>query len=291
MLVHCLHLGCTISKKLRLLATVLSVAVLVSAGQAAQATDETVSEVGYSKWLDPVTVPAGLKWDSRARKLGQRTINAISSELNSMLKELKDDGVTEVKTVRSKAVDSTLRKYGLTHEVVTYRGINKDGGKSGLEFTFPNRQTAFANTLVTLNSPNCSLRDFNFWDFSTWFQTKCEVVKPSVEKFLRASVAVYLWQGPGNLPEIVAYELRKLRYVLENRVPFTIAGETLTARSLPEDFGSNSDVWLGSASGSYSFQIAVNQKNWTAKVTYLRPNPLVLVKNASYDNVDLTINF
>ena len=269
----------------------ISAAALLLSGQTPVAADITVVEIGYTKWLEPVTVPAGLKWEARARKLGQKTINAIGAELNSMLKEFKSDGVKEVKTLRSSAVDPSLRKYGLTHEVVTYRGIKKEGGESSLEFSFPSRQTALANNLVKLNSSKCSLRDFDFWDFSTWFQTKCEVVKPSLDQFLRASVAVHLWQGPGNLPDIVAYELRKLRYVLDNRIPFTIAGETLTARSLPEEFGSNKQVWLGSDYGSFGFQIVPNQKTWTATVTYLRPNPLKLIQNATYDVLDLTLNF
>jgi|GEM_PF-5361551 len=257
----------------------------------APAVSDPITISGFANWSDEVQVSEGVHWSPSSKLAAKRLIARLGADLDSMLVFYKKRGAEDVLTTYRKPVQQILRVYGLKYEEISYQSLNSAGKKMSREYVFPKMQVSYANNLVRLNASKCSLRGFEIFNIGTWFKTQCQVQKPSVDVFLRAQMATELSFGPGNLPDVVNYELSKLRYVLSNKIPFEIVGQKLTFRGVGSPFGSDNKVWLGSASGWFDFKINVDAKNWKARVDYFSPDPQKLSENTTLDLPSRMIHF
>lgn len=252
---------------------------------------DPVVVVGQENWTQTAPIPTKITWSEASKSLAKRAIDSAAAELNSMLKELRAQGATSVTTRSTEATNTYLKKYGLHYLKISYQGLRPDGSNTGVVNEFPKVQSAQVNNLVTLNKSKCSLLSFNLFNTDTWFQTQCEVVKPTIEKFLRARLAIEINSGPGNLPDEINYELSKLRYLLKHKIAFKISGDTLTFNPARTPFGDDNSVWLKSQSGWFDFEITVDREKLVAQIKYLAPRPEILFKHAHYDRDSNSINF
>jgi hypothetical protein len=267
--------------KLITFSLLLALSPLVSSASPAGA--DTISTSGSSNWSSDVNVPKETHWSAGSKLQANRLISLLESDLNRMLTFYKKQGASSVSSVNSKPVSTLLRKYGLRYQEVTYIAKTSSGKSLPRRYKYPMTQVSFANNLVSLNANDCSLREFNFWAIETWFQTECSVEKPNVKDFLRAQVATKFSLGPGNSQDVVNYELSKLRFVLENRVPFEITGDKLTFEKSANKFGTDNQVWLGSITGWFDFKISIDRAHWTATIVYFAPDARKLSETCGLD--------
>ena len=265
------------------LITFVLLLVLPSFGSVSgSASADTITTSQSASWSSEVNVPKGTHWSALSKMKAKRLISLLESDLTKMLSFYKAQGATSVSSHRSKAVSAYLRKYGLRYQEVTYIGKTSSGKSLGKKYTFPKTQVSFANNLVRLNSDHCYLSAFSLWVPDTWFKTECAVEKPRVEDFLRAQMATKFSLGPGNAQDVVNYELLKLKYVLEHKIPFQIQGDKLIFKEVAA-FGTENRIWLGAVTGWFDFKITVEPAKWAATISYYAPDAAKLSKHCGLD--------
>lgn len=271
-----------VKRRTRLIsASLLALAAIFSGSPSLSATADPISVVGENDWTFPL-VPQNLPWGRSALNAGNQAIDALSIDLSETVESLRDAGAIRIVTLKRALPDPALRNSGLKASALRFVGIDASGNATSRSDWWPGTQAAFANTLVTLNVNKCSLRGFNLLDWGTWFETRCEIVKPTAEQFLRAQLAAQISFGSGNAPDMLRYELEKLRAVLVNGWSYRISGSVLTFDSAADQYGTNT-VWLGELSQWYGYRISINRQAGTATLRYARPNFREICKVARFE--------
>ena len=264
--------------------SLLVTGIAVDSSQSLAATMQVVDPitvVGENNWDFPA-LPRTLPWSRSALSAGNQAIDVLSGELTEIVGNLKDSGAVQVVTLQKALPQQELRASGLKASALRFIGLDANGKVTSRSDWWPGTQTAFANTLVTLNANKCSLRDFSLLDWGTWFESRCEVVKPTADQFLRAQLAAQISFGSGNAPDMLRYELEKLRVVLSNGWKYSISGSVLSFVPEEVDYGNNT-VWLGEFDQWYGYRISINRQQGTATLRYARPDFKKICKSARFD--------
>jgi hypothetical protein len=265
---------------------VLFATLLGSPAEAKRFDDVTV--VGESSWNTVPNLPSQLIWSKKAHSNAQEAINALALDLAATLKKFQAAGVTDVVVEkkfpeRSNFWKETTKK---AFKWVNIIGLNSKGNQLASTGYSPESNVFFARTLVRLNRDECSLRVFDLWNWSTWFVNRCEIVKPTTQQLLDAHFRDLVGQGVGDRRDMMAWELKKLEYVLENRLEYRIVGNKLICPQLKRLSAGTDRVWLTNFDYVWDYKISIDRAHWSAKVEYLGPRPAMFAKKFEGDLMD-----
>ena len=255
---------------------------------AAASNDNVVSVIGEQNWSIVPALPDKLAWSDQAHANAREAIDAQVKILEGTLENFRDAGASAVvvkRTVpeRTRFWKQTTKNAFKSMNIV---GFDSKGIQVSSSGYLPSNNVFFASTLIRLASDNCSLRVFDLWDWSTWFATRCEIVKPSTQQLLDAHYKDLVGQGVGDRREILAWELRKLTYVLENRLEYRIVGNKLICPQLKLLSAGTDRVWLTNFDYVWDYKISIDRTHWSAKVEYLGPRPAMFAKKFEGDLMD-----
>jgi hypothetical protein len=275
---------------MRLIASVsvgLVMATLLAA-PALASSDSAVSVIGEQNWSTVPTLPNKLEWSQEAHDNAREAIDAQVKILEGTLEDFRDARATAV--VVKRTIPERTRFWKQTTKNA-FKSMNILGLDSkGIQVTssgyLPLNNVFFASTLIRLASDTCSLRAFDLWDWSTWFETRCEIVEPTTQQLLDAHYKDLVGQGVGDRREILAWERTKLTYVLENRFAYRIVGNKLICPQLKGLSAGTDRVWLTNFDYVWDYKISIDRAHWSAKVEYLGPRPKMFAKNFEGDLMD-----
>jgi hypothetical protein len=275
---------------MRLIASVsvgLVMATLLAA-PALASSDSAVSVIGEQNWSTVPTLPDTLAWREQAHLNAREAIDAQVKILEGTLENFRDAGATAV--VVKRIVPERTRFWKQTTKNA-FKSMNIVGLDSkGIQVTssgyLPLNNVFFASTLIRLASGNCSLRAFDLWDWSTWFETRCEIVEPTTQQLLDAHYKDLVGQGVGDRRDMLAWELKKLEYVLENKLNYRIQGNKLICPELKRLSVGTDRVWLTNLDYVWDYKISINRANWSASLEYLGPRPTMFAKKFEGDLMD-----
>jgi hypothetical protein len=272
--------------KASLAVAVLFITLLTSPSEAKSFHDVTV--LGESSWNKVPTLPSQLLWSKKAHSNAQEAINALALDLAATLNKFQAAGVTDVVVEKKFPERSNFWKEttNKAFKWVNIIGLNSKGDQLTSTGYSPESNVFLARTLVRLNRDECSLRDFDLWNWSTWFVNRCEIVKPTTQQLLDAHFRDLVGQGVGDRREILAWELTKLTYVLENRLEYRIVGNKLICPQLKRLSAGTDRVWLTNFDYVWDYKISIDRAHWSAKVEYLGPRPAMFAKKFEGDLMD-----
>lgn len=265
--------------------------VALSQEQFAYATEPTPGLVTVNM-PSPVVVGRNLPWSIEAWTAAEALISAQKVAVADALSKLRLNGVTEVEVAFEPQplsgpafVDS--RVYGTTF--LPWRLTGKSAERSFDSKTFPTDKVDMANYLIHLHQSKCSLATFAFWDLSTWFlPSKCSIETPSLDDYLRASLATALKKAS---LEVGSYELQKLKFALGSGTHPRIAGGNLICPELAANFNGDTQIPLRAADKLGGYEIIANLRNRTAVFKFLGPNLKQIAAGATKDKTENFVRF
>lgn len=274
----------------RLLVSVLCLSTLLgfdpSTSVAKDGKHGAITEVGSENWETVPAIPKGLPWKRSSISDAKKVLKALERILQEELAALKASGAVKVRTETRTPdwpdfwFEATNRRWTSTR----YVGLDSDSKIVASTPWDPETNVFYARHLVKLNSKQCSLRDFNLFDFSTWFETRCEVKSTSPEALLGASLQELLGQGLRDLPAYTDFELKKLDYALSHNLKCKKTDRLLQCENLGT-FTSNGgpdSVNLSTETGGWDYEISVNLESRKASITYLKPRPKLFAKKTDW---------
>ena len=265
---------------------VLFATLLASPAEAKSFNDVTV--VGESSWNTVPALPSQLIWSKKAHSNAQEAINALALDLAATLEKFQAAGVTDVVVEKKFPERSNFWKKTTNKALmwVNIIGLNSKGNQLASTGYSPESNVFFARTLVRLNRDECSLRVFDLWNWSTWFVNRCEIVKPTTQQLLDAHFRDLVGQGVGDRRDRLAWELKKLDYILENKLNYRIQGNKLICPELKRLSVGTDRVWLTNLDYVWDYKISINRANWSASLEYLGPRPTMFAKKFDGDLMD-----
>ncbi len=265
---------------------VLFATLLASPAEAKSFNDVTV--VGESSWNTVPALPSQLIWSKKAHSNAQEAINALALDLAATLEKFQAAGVTDVGVEKKFPERSNFWKKTTNKALmwVNIIGLNSKGNQLASTGYSPESNVFFARTLVRLNRDECSLRVFDLWNWSTWFVNRCEIVKPTTQQLLDAHFRDLVGQGVGDRRDRLAWELKKLDYILENKLNYRIQGNKLICPELKRLSVGTDRVWLTNLDYVWDYKISINRANWSASLEYLGPRPTMFAKKFDGDLMD-----
>lgn len=275
-------------KLLRLATSVLLAIGLVVSSSLSASAATNVTVVGESSWNTVPTLPRQLVWSKKAHSNAQEAINALALDLAATLKKFQAAGVIDVLVEKKfpERNDFWKETTNKAFRWVNIIGLNSKGNQLASTGYSPESNVFFARTLVRLNRDECSLRVFELWNWSTWFVNRCEVVKPTTQQLLDAHFRDLVGQGVGDRRDMLAWELKKLEYVLENKLNYRIQGNKLICPELKRLSVGTDRVWLTNLDYVWDYKISINRANWSASLEYLGPRPTMFAKKFEGDLMD-----
>ncbi len=249
----------------------------VTSNGAAATAQSRVTEIGIENWSDVPEVSGELSWSKSSIANAKRVIRALEKNLSAQIEAVKVAGAVSIR-VEKRNPDSDafwLSATGQRWKMTRYVGLDSNSKIVASTNWDPANGVFFARHLVHLSSTNCSLRDFDLWDATTWFAQRCAVVSTSPEWLLRLSLEEVLAQGPKDLPKIIAYDLQRLDYALSNQLSCKALANVLTCKNLgrlTNNPGSDA-ISLGSDTGGWDYKISVDLAKRSATIRYLKPRP------------------
>lgn len=247
-----------------------------------------VSVIGEQNWSTVPTLPKKLEWSQESHDNAREAIDAQVKILEGILEDFRDARATAVVVKRTIPEQTRFWKQTTKNafKSMNILGLNSKGIQVTSSGYLPLKNVFFASTLIRLATDNCSLRAFDLWDWSTWFETRCEIVEPTTQQLLDAHYKDLVGQGVGDRREILAWELTKLTYVLENRLEYRIVGNKLICPQLKRLSAGTDRVWLTKFDYVWDYKISIDQAHWSAKVEYLGPRPAMFAKTFEGDLMD-----
>jgi len=266
--------------------------VFTSGEIAAHATDAVTVDTGTA--LDQVTVPVGLAWNVTAKTRAHVAIRQASERLSRELKRLERRGATKITVVSQQTtlVGRTWRDAGRYidslhpwHLVAT-----DDQGKKVAESpAFPADAADLSNYLVHLHDGTCSVGGVIWWNPWTWQNSpKCTIDAPSVEKFLRASLATAVKRATFDPGSWIASEL-ELALAPDSHP--TLLDGYLVCPELAPIFAGEDRIPLESRQLLGGYKITVDTAVSSGKITFLPPDWNRIAKSVTFDPAEGFLRF
>lgn len=268
------------------LCVVLVIALGSPTVHAAEPNSGVISEVGAANWATVPSVPENLPWKQATISDAKRVLSALERILTEEIAALKAAGAVRLRTETKSPgwpdfwLQTTKHRWSMTR----YVGLNSASRIVASTPWDPATNVFYSRHLVGLNASACSLREFSFFDLSTWFETKCQLQSTTPQKLLSASLQELLGQGPRDLPAYTDFELEKLDYALKHNLVCKESANLLRCENLGlfTSNGGPDSVNLRTESGGWDYEIAVNIKRHTASIKYLRPRPRLFAKKTDW---------
>lgn len=238
-------------------------------------------------WTEPVRVPSDLPWNPLAISDSATAIKSLRDRLNKEVLAFKKAKAVEIRKfttvpdIRYVWPKSTLYRPALTK----YVGYDNRGVKVRSTMWIPSGNTFMSRNLITLPAGRCIFRPFNLLDGSTWNVAQCRVKSPDPKQLLNSALQELLARGPGDAMLEARYEISKLRYILENKLHYSILNDEVICPELSQSglFGEDSSVKLHRSHPLWSYKIMVNSSNGSAVVSFHKPRPKTIARNVTLD--------
>lgn len=240
----------------------------------------------------PVSIPRNLSWNEAALNSARQIIANQKSDLLSAIRNLKQNGSTQIHVVYGKQSLSSpafrdTMQYGTKFLPWHLEGYPLDPQLMTTEF--PLDQVDMANYLTKLKNERCSLVDFSIWTLETWFQPEpCSVTTPSPEEFLRASLATALKKST---IDIGSFELAQLKTAMAPESHTKISNGNLICLELGSVFAGKTAIPLSFRSPVGGYEISVNLSSRTAVFRFIGPDLKVLAAHAYRNEGENFIRF
>lgn len=240
------------------------------------------------------SIPKDISWSTQALTAEAKAHDYFKSKLAIELKVQKSQGAVKLEksyAPADPAFSSTdWSKYLQDIRPYKIKGFDSNNRLVRTSDTFPEPTSLMAASMVRLAQNKCSLKDFNIFDFGTWWQTSCSIETPSQGDFLRASLRSWLRVTDGPI-SFASFPKQQLDLCFEMKAKFKITGRQLSCPSLSKYFGSQTTAnlyFLGSQGG---YEISVNEKARTYTTRYFAPDFYTLATYARWDKQLASITF
>lgn len=240
------------------------------------------------------SVPKDIRWSTKALTAEAMAHDYFRSKISSELKAQKSQGAVKLEKSYSPAdpafSSTDWRNYLQDIRPYKIKGFDSNNRLVRTSDTFPEPTSLMAASMVRLAQNSCSLKDFNIFDFTTWWQTSCSIGTPSQGDFLRASLRSWLRVTDGPI-SFASFPQQQLDLCFEMKAKFTITGKQLSCPSLSKYFGSQTTANLYFLDSQGGYEITVNEKARTYTTRYFAPDFYTLATYAKWDKQLASITF
>jgi len=265
-------------------------ALLISSPNRSTAED-VVTETN-SGYYSQMTIPKNLKWTSAnllAAKSAQRFLyRKLITEINS-LKSQGSVGIRKRYISEQTLAYPDWKKY--VGELRTYYLVGFDSaGLTTAQTADPGDAPNLASRLVYLKDDKCLFRDFNLFDFETWWAPKCQIKVESKEEFLRAALRTWMTMSDNAYQSVSLYK-EKVSACISRKLKYSISDGIFNCPSVRSYFYGDTSFPLRQQqlSGGYLFNI--NKAKGRATLTYLKPMFQDWANTASWDPNSFVMRF
>ena len=256
----------------------LSLVFLLSASQSLQATSAEIQQIGVISFGTGddlrADVPRNVKWSSTSLAAAKVAQYRAAAFLQVELDSLERAGAVRVNKVyepKARIARSwgkylpELRKFKLV-------GVDAFGSTVQESPIFPLKGESVATLAVKLDEDNCRLGKFNFWNFSTWSLSECEVLMGTSRDFLRiATREAHLRVDQTELTTSIQYYWMQLEGCLTLGYEFTIENNFFNCPENQRGFGAQTFL-LSSRTGMGGYEFKVYSDSRIATIRYLAPD-------------------
>lgn len=269
--------------------------------------DLIINVPNYEPWK---SVSKSLHWDQSQVGFAEKIIDERKAELQKILdrfRALGADRVVQKQNDSNKKPNEynpslifdfseyypVLDKKSFNKAIIGYKGSKKI---KNAQASLPVRYLALGDYLITLKSSECSLSEFHWFNPFTWFESRCEIITPSPEQYLRASLISELWlHSPNQSFDLTRRALANLAdgqydYTLEST---SSKGEVIHSPAFGVDFKlsaktpfSKYKVSFGESKWDINFDLTISDLNIFAK--HLR---MLVSYSDSHDLIPQTRHF
>ena len=240
------------------------------------------------------SIPKDISWGTKALRAASMAQDYFSIKLSNELKAQKSQGAVRLEKIYSAAdpAFSSIDWRNYLQDIRPYKikGFDSNNRLVRTSETFPEPTSFMAASMVRLGQNECSLKDFNIFDFGTWWQTSCSIETPSKSDFLRASLRSWLRMTDGPI-SFASFPQQQLDLCFEMKAKFKITGKRLSCPSLSKYFNSQTTVNLYFLDSQGGYEITVNEKARTYTTRYFAPDFYILAKYAKWDKQLASITF
>jgi len=144
--------------------------------------------------LDTDVPPENLKWSKQALAIADREQHRMYLAIEKQFAKLRASGAAKVVRVSHKAETGVrnLQKLNLSSYLYSLNGYSETGKLVGQSDVFFADEPGVTNRTVYPKDSECIFKDFNFWDYATWFKSKCAVQSESKAKYLQAALQSWI---------------------------------------------------------------------------------------------------
>ena len=240
------------------------------------------------------SIPKDISWGTKALRAASMAQDYFSIKLSNELKAQKSQSAVRLEKIYSPAdpafSSTDWRNYVEDIRPYKIKGFDSNNRLVRTSETFPEPTSLMATYMVRLGQNKCSLKDFNLFDFGTWWQTSCSIETPSQSDFLRASLRSWLRMTDGPI-SFASFPQQQLDLCFEMKAKFKITGKQLSCPSLSKYFNSQTTANLYFLDSQGGYEIRVNEKARTYTTRYFAPDFYTLAKYAKWDKQLATITF
>jgi hypothetical protein len=233
--------------------------------------------------LEKDVVPINLKWSQKALALASKEQKRMHDIISNELAKQKNVGAVEIKRISHTVHTGVLNfaKLKLSPYLYSLNGYDNQGKLVRKSDVFFSNEVGVNNRTVYLKDSECIFRDFNIFDFGTWFKNKCAIVVESKSKFLQSAMQSWISLSGGFSADIqgVISELRSaqdsgLNYQISDSI-FHCLNCNLFLSAPYESFP------LEYKDGLWPYKIEVNDTNESLKLNVAGPNYENLISQIS----------
>ena len=236
-----------------------------------------ITEVGIENWKVVPEVTGSLSWQKTTLDNAKRVVARLERNLAKHISDFKAAGAVKIRVESKSPQWDEFWFNGTKNRWKSQRYVGLDAAGNTIAYTQwdPINNVFYARHLVRLSSTNCSLREVNLFDVTTWFEKKCGIVSTSPEWLLRLALEEYLAQGLRDLPRVVDYDLGRLDYALANRLNCKQVADKLRCENLGSLTGNagKDEIDLVHEYGAWDYSISVDLKKRSAVIKYISPRP------------------
>ena len=233
------------------------------------------------------TVTDNLPWSKSLLEGAQILISSRVKALESSLQLLRDRGAKRLKVMRIEDLRTSneLRALaGLTRFKLV--GLVGNSLVKGGSIELPTSMD-YADFLIRPSGSSCSLQNFNLFWPATWFEDRCEISKPTAEKYLNYHTRALL--NLTNPRDLVEYLEAALQEMAAMHRPFTVEGGKIKA----DFFGDTADleeIPLQNSLPLGGYRILVNSTNTRFTFIETPPDLNKLASRGYYNAKDKTLD-
>lgn len=241
----------------------------------------------YSPEYSP-KVTDDLPWSESLRQGAEQRIQAQVRKLEDVLQGLRDQGATRLITrpIRDSInVNERRALKGVTRmNLLGYSGktLVNPGGTEYQDFM------SYGDYLIRPSTSSCSLESWNLFIPKTWFDDRCNIERPTDERYLNYSLRAFI--NYANPRDLVFYLEGVLQGMVKTHRPFTIEGGEIKADFT--DIAQNlKSIPLQNLGALGEYKITVSSDKSKIVFTELPPNLIKLASKGKYFPKDKMLAF